>query len=59
MIDGILKMYNDEIERLISEMRKMRNNDMWETYRILSIQLDQTMNLFNNTIKVINEESAK
>ena len=59
MIDKILKMYEDEIKMLDFQMRQCRNCNDMKRYYELSIKFDELVMLFNNTIKIINEGSAK
>ena len=62
MIDRILKMYADEMDFLASMMQERRkNSDIESTYEyvILSAKWRELNELFNKTIAIINEESAK
>ena len=62
MIDRILKMYADEMDFLASMMQERRkNSDIESTYEyvILSAKWKELNELFNRTIAIINEESAK
>ena len=59
MIDKILKMSEDEIKMLDFQMRQCRNCNDMKRYYELSIKFDELVMLFNNTIKIINEGSAK
>ena len=59
MIDKILKMYEDEIKMLDFQMRQCRDCNDMKRYYELSIKFDELVMLFNNTIKIINEGSAK
>lgn len=62
MIDRILKMYTDEINFLASMMEARRKDtDIQSTYEyvILSARYKELIELFNKTVAIINEESAK
>lgn len=62
MIDKILKMYVDEMNFLASMMQEKRKNSDIESkneYVILSAKFEELTILFNKTIKIINEGSAK
>ena len=62
MIDRILKMYADEMDFLAFMMQERRkNSDIESTYEyvILSAKWRELNELFNKTIAIINEESAK
>ena len=62
MIDRILKMYVDEMNFLASMMQEKRKDSGFEStreYVILSAKFEELTMLFNETIKIINEESAK
>ena len=62
MVDRILKMYADEMDFLASMMQERRkNSDIESTYEyvILSAKWRELNELFNKTIAIINEESAK
>ena len=62
MVDKILKMYADEMDFLASMMQERRkNSDIESTYEyvILSAKWKELNELFNKTITIINEESAK
>lgn len=59
MIDRILKMYEAEIKMLDLQMQQCRNCNDMKRYYELSMKFDELNMLFNRTIKIINEESAK
>ena len=59
MIDKILKMYESEIKTLDLQMGQCRDCNDMKRYYELSMKFDELAMLFNNTIKIINEESAK
>ena len=59
MIDRILKMYETEIKTLDLQMDQCRNCDDMKRYYELSMKFDELAMLFNRTLKIINEESAK
>ena len=59
MIDKILKMYETEIKTLDLQMDQCRNCDDMKRYYELSMKFDELAMLFNRTLKIINEESAK
>lgn len=62
MVDRILKMYMEEINFLASMMQERRkSSDIESTYEyvILSAKFREVTELFNKTIAIINEESAK
>ena len=59
MIDKILKMYETEIKMLNLQLDQCRNcNDMKKYYE-LSMKFNELTRIFNRTIAIINEESAK
>ena len=59
MIDKILKMYETEIKMLYLHMDQCRNCNDMKRYYELSMKFDELAMLFNRTVKIINEESAK
>ena len=59
MIDRILDMYETEIKTLDLQMEQCRNCNDMKRYYELSMKFDELVMLFNNTIKIINKESAK
>ena len=59
MIDRILKMYETEIKMLDLQMEQCRHCNDMKRYYELSMKFEELNKLFNNTLKIINEESAK
>ena len=59
MIDKILKMYETEIKMLGLQMEQCRNCNDMKRYYELSMKFNELNRLFNRTLKIINEESAK
>ena len=59
MIDKILKMYESEIKTLDIQMGQCRDSNDMKRYYELSMRFEELTMLFNNTLKIINEESAK
>ena len=59
MIDRILKMYVKEMEELDSKMEAVRYSKNTSGYYELFVKRDEVSRLFNRTIAIINEESAK
>ena len=59
MIDKILEMYESEIKMLDLQMRQCRNCNDMKRYYELSMKFDELTMLFNRTLNIINEESAK
>ena len=59
MIDKILKMYESEIKTLDLQMGQCRDCNDMKRYYDLSMKFDELVMLFNRTLKIINEESAK
>ena len=59
MINKILDMYETEIKTLDLQMRQCRNCNDMKGYYELSMKFDELVMLFNNTIKIINEDSAR
>ena len=59
MIDRILKMYVKEMEELDSKMEAVRHSKNTSEYYELFVKRDEVSRLFNRTIAIINEESAK
>lgn len=59
MIDMILKMYETEIKMLDLQMEQCRNCNDMKGYYELSMKFKELTVLFNKTLKIINEESAK
>lgn len=58
-IDRILKMYETEIKMLDLHMEQCRNFNDMKRYYELSMKFDELTSLFNKTLKIINEESAR
>ena len=58
-IDRILKMYETEIKMLDLQMEQCRNCNDMKRYHELSMKFNELTRLFNRTIAIINEESAK
>ena len=59
MVDKILKMYESEIKTLNLQMEQCRNCNDMKRYYELSMKFKELTILFNRTIKIINEGSAK
>ena len=59
MIDRILEMYENEIITLDHQIEQSRNCNDMKRYYELSMKFDELTVLFNRTLKIINEESAK
>ena len=59
MIDRILKMYETEIKMLDLQMEQCRNCNDMKRYYELSMKFKELTMLFNKTVAIINEESAK
>ena len=59
MIDKILKMYEYEIKTLDLQMGQCRDCNDMKRYYELSMKFDELTMLFNRTLKIINEDSAK
>ena len=59
MINKILDMYEAEIKMLDLQMMQCRNCNDMKRYYELSMKFDELTMLFNRTLKIINEESAK
>ena len=59
MIDRILKMYETEIKMLDLQLEQYRHCNDMKRYNEVSMKFEELNKLFNNTIKIINEESAK
>lgn len=59
MIDKILKMYETEIKTLNLQMEQSRNCNDMKRYYELSMKFEELTMLFNKTLAIINEESAK
>lgn len=59
MIDRILEMYENEIITLDHQIEQSRNCNDMKRYYELSMKFDELTMLFNRTLKIINEESAK
>lgn len=58
-IDRILKMYEAEIKMLDLQMEQCRNCNDMKRYYELSMKFNELTVLFNRTLRIINEESAK
>ena len=59
MIDKILKMYESEIKMLDLQMGQCRDCNDMKRYYELSMKFDELITLFNRTLRIINEDSAK
>ena len=59
MVDRILEMYEAEIKMLDLQMEQSKNCNDMKRYYELSMKFDELTMLFNRTLKIINEESAK
>ena len=58
-IDRILKMYETEIKMLNLQMEQCRKFNDMKSYYELSMKFKELTVLFNKTVAIINEESAK
>ena len=52
-------MYETEIKMLELQMEQHRHCNDMKRYNEVSMKFEELNKLFNNTIKIINEESAK